>query len=429
MTSLTGDAWSRLNERLGLVERLQTSADPVYLGAEFIKEATGREPRLMCKFDTRESRPRVLSEATVLPVNNGTYVVLAGDGYADVPAPARVKYWRPPEWALRLCTLPWKSGPSSESQALDMATATGLLHDFLRDPGACLTVRGRLRSPKFSFEFDTRHGSVPVTVDGVQVEVDSGFEGAELHLIEAKLGARTNFHIRQTYYPLRMWERLLPSKARSAVFLTWSNRCFSLRKVRFEPSECYHGLRFTDSVDYYLDEPGPIPTFEELLSSTDEEDASLLPFPQADDVRRVIDVVDAVEAGVTARTGIAMRFDVNERQADYYANAAAYLGLVRRGDGGFEQTELGRTYVGLSFASRQATLLRQMARRPVFRQAMALVSAKGVLPSQDQVSEWISLSTGLTGNTSIRRARTVLSWIRWAQQASNPTQLDLFDRR
>ncbi len=130
MANLTGDAWQRLSERLDLTTRLLESGEPIIVTAETIKEITGREPRLMSKFDTRESRPLALAQATILPVTNGTYAILSGDGYADVPPPTAVKHWRSPTQATRLGTLPWKTGPTSESQVLDMAGATGLLHDF-----------------------------------------------------------------------------------------------------------------------------------------------------------------------------------------------------------------------------------------------------------------------------------------------------------
>ncbi|HMA95617.1 MAG TPA: hypothetical protein VKP30_23170, partial [Polyangiaceae bacterium] len=171
MASLTGDAWQRISEHLQLSERLAASCEPVVVSADAIKQLTGREPRLMSKFDTRESRPPALADATILPVTNGSYAILPGDGYADVPAPSLVRHWPPSKAAARLGSLPWITGPTSESQILDMANATGLLQDFLGDDGACLTIRGRLRSPRFEFEFDTPHGRAPLTVEGVQIEV------------------------------------------------------------------------------------------------------------------------------------------------------------------------------------------------------------------------------------------------------------------
>jgi hypothetical protein len=425
MANLTSDAWDRLSKHLDLPARLSNSAEPVIVTAEVIKEISGREPRLMSKFDTRESRPAALAQATILPITNGTYAIVSGDGYADVPAPKVIKRWHAERAASRFGSLPWRSAPMSEAQALDMASASRLLHDFLGDEDACLTIRGRLRSPQFGFRFATPSGSVPLSIDGVQIEVDSGFEGSSLHLIEAKLGARTNFHIRQLYYPLRMWTTLMPEKSVSAMFLTWSNRCYSLRKFRFDPLDDYHALVNSDAVDYYLDEPGPIPSLDVLLDSTSEEDCTGLPFPQADDVRRVIDVVDAVSTGIVSRTGLAVRFDINERQADYYANAAAYLALVHRGEAGFQLTPLGAQFATQGYTDRQALLLRQIARRPVFRQAIATLCSSGVLPHRQQVADWVSVSTGLTGRTPFRRAATVLAWARWAEQAAQPVQLEL----
>jgi len=425
MASLTGDGWHRLSKHLQLSERLAASCEPILVSADLIKQLTGREPRLMSKFDTRESRPPALADATILPITNGSYAILPGDGYADVPAPSSVKHWRPSKSAARLGSLPWETGPTSESQILDMATATGLLHDFLGDEDACLTIRGRLRSPRFEFEFDTPHGRAPLTVDGVQIEVDSGFEGSGLHLIEAKLGARSNFHVRQLYYPLRMWAELLPGKPIYALFLAWSNRCYSLRKFWFDPIQRYHSLLLTKSVDYYLDEPGPVPSLEQLLETTVEEDCPL-PFPQADDVRRVIDVVDAVAAGVVTRPEIASRFDINERQADYYANAAAYLGLIHRVQAAFEPTAVGKQFVSHSFSARQTLLLRQLLQRPVFRSAAEALCTTGGHPTKERIAEWISATTLLSGETTLRRASTVAAWVRWAEQATRRKQLELY---
>src|SRR6185503_14404244 len=97
------------------------------VSADQIKTVTGREPRLMAKFDTRESRPQALASSTVLPLSNGAYALVAGDGYFDVPAASSVKHWPTPTIKKRLQTLPWQAGPSSESQALDMAVASGML--------------------------------------------------------------------------------------------------------------------------------------------------------------------------------------------------------------------------------------------------------------------------------------------------------------
>jgi hypothetical protein len=415
----TSEAWERLFQELALGARLAETG-LVEISAEQIKATSQREPRLMTKFDTRESRPAALAGVTILPLTNGSYALLRGDGYADVPAATAVKHWTSFEGGRTLVTLPWRTGPSSESQALDMAVATGLLQDFLGEPDARLTIRGRLRAPRFEFRFRAEREDVPLTCDGVQVEVDSGFEGQAIHLVEAKLGTRTNFHVRQLYYPLRMWSALVPRKPVTAAFLSYSNRCFSLRSFRFEPSEHYHAILPVAATDYLLDEPSVVPSLAEIHASTRVEPPPPgIPFPQADELSRVIDVVDAVAAAVNTRAEIALRYEFDERQSDYYANAAAYLGLVTRTRRAFELTEIGRDFMTAKLTLRHILVLRQIAARPVFRAVLERVLAQRCLPSTAEVAPLIAEETGLSGATPLRRAGTVLAWLRWAAGITN----------
>jgi hypothetical protein len=415
----TASAWKKLMHALDLERRLANSDTPVIVSAVEIKALSGREPRLMTKFDTRESRPDALKGITILPVTNGEYALLPGDGYADVPLCRSASYKSFSERARTLASLPWQAGPSSESQAIDMAHASGLLDEFFQDRTR-LTVRGRLRSPAFGFEFDTTSGGVPLRVDGVQVEVDAGFEGETLHLVEAKLGTRTNFHVRQLYYPLRMWRALLPEKRVAAAFLSWSNRCLSLRRYEFEPLERYHALRLGDAVDYYLDEPQPIPSLQEVLAATREDKLPEgMPFPQADDLRRVIDIVDAVAQGVSSHEGLARHYEFDVRQAQYYGNAAAFLGLVTRTALGFELDDAAADFARLPRPDRQTLLLRRIASLPIFREVIERLVTTGELESGEVVAELIEQKANLRGQTTLRRARTVLAWVRWCKSLSD----------
>jgi len=414
----TASAWKKLFSELELELRLASPDVPVILSAVDIKALSGREPRLMTKFDTRESRPEALKGVTILPVTNGEYALLAGDGYADVPLCQSASYKSFSERARTLASLPWQAGPSSESQAIDMAHASGLLDEFFSDETR-LTVRGRLRSPAFDFEFAVNAGAVPVHVDGVQVEVDAGFEGETLHLVEAKLGTRTNFHVRQLYYPLRMWRALLPQKPVAAAFLSWSNRCLSLRRYEFDPLERYHALRLSAAVDYYLDEPQPIPSLADVLASTREDKLPEgMPFPQADDLRRVIDIVDAVAQGVCSHADLARRYEFDVRQAQYYGNAAAFLGLVTRTASGFELDEAGADFARLPRPDRQTLLLRRIASLPIFREVIERLVTTGEFEASDVVAELIEQKASLRGQTTLRRARTVLAWVRWCHSLS-----------
>lgn len=430
MVSPTALAWNAIGTELDLARRLEVPGSYVEVTAQQIKKLSKREPRLMTKFDTRESRPGLLRGVTILPLSNGTYALIKGDGYVDVPSTHRLRRWPISARARKWLTLPWDDGPLSESQALDMALATGLLQDFIEED-ARLTIRGRLRSPRFQFLFSSEGRDVDLTADSVQIEVDAGLEGDSIHLIEAKLGARSNFHNRQLYYPYRMWESLIPHKRICAIFLSYSNRCFSLRRYEAPSSLAgspllrYHGLVVTKAVDYHFDELEPAPTLESVLANTELDPAlAPSPFPQADDIRRVIDVVDSVAAGLSLRGDIASRYDLDDRQADYYANAASYLGLLVRRDNGFALSEAGAVYVRLGRGARIASLLHEIARRPVFRQVLEATVLTGKLPSRDVVASLIVEHLPLRGKTPNRRAGTVLAWCRWVL-ANTSTQLSM----
>lgn len=415
--STTSEAWQRLDGHFGIHKRLE-SLDLVYLDANDIKTISGREPRLMTKFDTRCSRPPLLANATILPVTNGRYVLVPGDGYMDIGTGAKIRHWRLPSPATSLRSLPWELGPSSESQALDMALAAGILGDFLEEESLCLTIRGRRRSPAFDFKFH----DVQLAVDGVQIEVDSGLEGRAIHLVEGKLGTRDDFHIRQLYYPFRMWRTLLPDKPTSALFMTWSNHVFQLRRYDFDPAISYHGIRLVSATDYLINNDPRVGTpLEQIIAQASPQPLpSEVPFPQADDIRKVIDVVDAIGKGCRTAEDIALLYDFDRRQADYYVNAAAFIGLVRRDAGAFATTPAGRQFVSSPLAVRNESILTRLATLPVFREALIEAHSGRAGLTTGAVEDWIRRATTLTGATVSRRARTVVAWTRWALDLINP---------
>ncbi len=421
----TSKAWDELFRVLPLRERLLDS-DVATLTADDIKSRTGREPRLMTKFDSRESRPRALHDVTILPSSNGAYALLRGDGYCDLRPADSVRVWSRHQARSDILTLPWATGPASESQALDMAFASGILDDFLLDRDARLTIRGRLRCPAFRYAFQCASRTVELVANGVQIEVDSGFEGQAVYLLEAKLGNRTNFHVRQLYFPLRMWSALVANKPVIAAYLGWSNRRITLRSFRFDPIDLYQSIQPVASVDYLLDEPDRVASLTDLLESTPPDSgAPQVPFPQADDMRRVIDIVDAIGCGVSGRAALASRYGFDGRQADYYANAAAFLGLLEREQGTFGLSRLGRQFVAAPLNRRHEILLRQIVARPVLRQVAEYIAESSTLPALDAITEIVATRTGLSRGTPLRRAKTVLSWFKWVRQVVEPDALSV----
>lgn len=426
MKNDTSNAWSVLSRSLALAKKLDNN-EIVVVSATMIKRTTGREPRLMTKFDTRESRPASLRNWTILPISNGDYALLPGDGYFDLPAAGVPVPWQLPPLAASIKTLPWKGSVQSESQSIDMAFASGILSDFLGDEALYLTIRGRLRSPKFDFSFLAGTTHFSFSSSGVQVEVDAGFEGKNIYLIEAKIGSRSNLHVRQLYYPFRMWNELVPDKKVSTVFLTYSDRVFSLFEFEFSPKTEYNSIRLKRRKDYLLSDSAErglrIPSLQAaMLSTRPRRLPSSVPFPQADDIRKVIDVVDAVGNDISTTKDIALLYDFDPRQADYYRNATTFMGLTERAKipGHFRLTRLGKKFVAGSYERRVELLISSLSALPVFREGLEYMVDNDSVPDRERIAGWIYEKTNLAGTTPLRRAATVQSWLQWIKNMATP---------
>ena len=81
------DGWAQLEAGLKL-RRHDFDRAPLLVTADRIKELTNnKEPRLLCFHDVRERRPEIFQELGLfmLPVRNGEYAILRGEGYHDLP--------------------------------------------------------------------------------------------------------------------------------------------------------------------------------------------------------------------------------------------------------------------------------------------------------------------------------------------------------
>lgn len=416
----TNQAWLKLDQQLLIRERL-AAGKSVVISARQIKQFTGREPRLMMKFDFRAQRPSVIRNATILPVTNGEYVIVPGDGYHSIEMQSgAVSLWELTDENLQLETLPWHDGPVSESQLIDMAHASGILREFLSEKSLHLTVRGRRRTPGFSFQFNSGKIHHDVHVDGVQVEVDAGYEGEALHLLEAKMGVRNDFHVRQLYYPLRMWHLIVPHKKIKTVFLSYSDKVLSFRLYEFLNLEYFHSIQLVKSLDITFDQDVAVPSLDQVLRKIRPgAPPPGVTFPQADDLAKVLDLLDAVAAGITDVEGLINRYEFSERQVSYYTSAGKYIGFLNPNTRERELTALGEKFVRSSRLTRRTMVMEALAALPVFREMLEHIAATGdVNQRRDEIATDISLAAAsqklpLNQETTKRRASTVISWGRW----------------
>ena len=204
---------------------------PFPLSAQQIKDATKdfpktgqREVRILCYQAERKDRPQVFSDngLFLLPVRNGHYVIVRGEGYidiSDITSPP-VEFTPKAEFELQTSLV-----GDSEMQHLDFAHASGILEDFVGEGKLYLTIRGRKYTPEFKF----RVGDSNILTKGVQTEVDAGYEGEDVVvLIEGKNTKMQDTIIRQLYYPFRKWgietsKRIIPMffEKRGDEYMFW----------------------------------------------------------------------------------------------------------------------------------------------------------------------------------------------------------------
>lgn len=228
-------------------------AGPYVLTADDIKKAVGgfrstsdREVRTLCKQDTRNSRPTVFKEngLFILPKKNGSYYILKGEGYVELP-----KIGTPIEDYIKKLSFDLESSlvGDSEMQFVDFAYANSLIRTFMNDESLVLTIRGRKYTPSFSFKV----GNHCLSVEGVQTEVDAGYEGKNsIVLVEAKNSRAKDTIIRQLYYPYRQWSINTTKPVKTLFFekaIIKGENIFNLWLFEFTDKQDYNSIKLIRS--------------------------------------------------------------------------------------------------------------------------------------------------------------------------------------
>ena len=225
------------------------SATQIKRACQRFKETGEKEVRILCKQDSRENRPDIFikNKLFLLPVKNGYYNIIKGEGYVDIPEIKKEVIVYSSKLDFRLDTT--KIG-DSEMQHLDYAYATSLIRTFTNDPSLVLTIRGRKYTPDFEFYV----GKQLIKVSGVQTEVDAGYEGKnQVVLIEAKNFSAANVIIRQLYYPFRQWQEHTKKKVITLFFdKVRGENTYSIWQFEFKDSKNYNSIALVKSDKYKI---------------------------------------------------------------------------------------------------------------------------------------------------------------------------------
>lgn len=427
------EAWELLLEKYNIIDEIKENG-VFHIKANQIKEF--KEPRLMSKWDSSEQLPKPLKEnkINILPDSRSSYVL--GDFllYEDIP-----------ELKEHITKMPFVELPeyetididniTSEANAINVLVLTRILDDFLSTEDNASTFNGRMGTGTFEFNVNTvRKTKQYIKVNNAQCEIDGGFENDEsVVILEAKNVVHKDFHVRQLYYPYRLWSKRVKKTIR-LVFSIYSNKIFRLFEYKFEDINDYSSIKLVQTQNYSLQDTSiSIEELKDIKRNTvikyddNMNNKDLPPFIQADNFDRIISLLENMYDNPMNDEEIAelMHFGVNfnnnkpvYRQSQYYYNAGKYLGLfekVRDLEKGTTSclTKLGRTIYKLQYKERQLRLVSLILEHKIFNEFFDYVINNGDIPDKNIVRHRMRELNVCNESQIDRRATSVRKWLCW----------------
>jgi hypothetical protein len=414
--SAIDDAWLSVIEEFDLDETIRVNGVAKVAASDLNRF---RQARLMAKFDHSVSLPSSLKSRgwAVLGISNSEYLVGPLTVFQELPRATHADEVRFIEPRRDLETLD-PSNISSESDAILLAHAAGILDDFIGEP-TTFTTFGRMRSETFEFTIENKlTGSTSVSVSGTQIEIDGGFEGTNtFSVIECKNHPSDDFNLRQLYYPYRAWSDRI-SKLVSPIFMIYANDIFDLYKYEFEyPDDINSGVVIDHGRYSVIDVRLSLQVLFGFANNTVKNQNLIGPFPQADSFERVLDLVSKCNGKRIDKNEIADIYNFDSRQADYYSSAAKFLGLLEERDGGLYRTNMANSIwesEGNAKYMKLASLLLSVG--PIsetFIHGNRFTRA-GFSTAYAQEALGRSIYGQSLGESTLsRRAKTIVNWCQW----------------
>lgn len=416
--------WEALFEKYNILEKIDEHGT-FEVSAKQIREFG--VPRLVVKFDHHSQLPDIFSEneITILPNTRGTYILGRFEVYKNVKyekdiVPKKMSF---PPFIHSIDA----NEISSESGALHAAYVSGMIDDFIGEK-TIPTVSGRMSSRQFNFFIRNNDEKyIEFELNNSQVEIDAGYESKNsLVLCEAKNHRIDDFHIRQMYYPYRLFKEKNIGKEIRNIFFTYSNDIFSFFEYDFEDLTKYNSLTLQRQSHYMLaaDSISKDDIYYLLKNVKLVYEPKEIPFPQADTFNRIIDLCTLLLDGDLTIDEITTNYDFNKRQSDYYQNGAQYLNLIEKYQSEseifFTLTDEGREIMTCDTRNKFLLIADKILSHKPFRDALKLHFQK-TPRNFDKISltkkEIVTImkSAGLTYSdvTLGRRASSIRGWINW----------------
>ncbi len=414
---LNDRAWEQLFDKYHILDEISNNGS-FTISAEQIKEF--REPRLMTKFDHKVNLPKVFANngLAILPITRGDYIISSFGAYKEFETPSgNIQRVSIPAYIQSLMP----QFLVSEAISLNCAYACGILNDFLEDEYIVSTVSGRMGSGDFEFDISTSFGTKQLSVSNSQIEIDAAYEGINyLSLFEAKRDLSDDFLVRQLYYPFRVWSSRV-TKPVKPVFLIFSNGIFYLYQYQFEIPGSYNSLHLIKQKNYIIETEIALSDIENLLYTVRLTQEPDIPFPQANSMARIINLIELLNAKPMTKDDITSEYAFDSRQTNYYTDAGRYLGLIDKERDNerniiFQLSRLGRHIMKLPYKERQLAIATQILQHRAFKDTLRLHLQCGEMPDASaivQIMKSAELYHVDADSTYYRRSSTIIGWVNW----------------
>lgn len=427
------EAWKIILDKYDIVDKVNKDGFFEIKAAQ-IKEF--KEPRLMAKWDSSESLPGALKSKNlnILPNSRSSYIISDFKLYQGIPELTehitKMQKVEVPEFeSINIKNI------TTESNAINVLQLSNILDDFLLEDDNVSTFNGRMGTGIFSFNVD-RHRGIPIkiNVQGAQCEIDGGMENDNsVVIIEAKNVVYSDFHIRQLYYPYRLWKTKVNKPIR-LVFSIYSNQIYRLLEYEFTELKNYSSIVLVKEKNYSLQDTDI--TNEDLLNVfrntkveyTDNlDDSPIAPFVQANSFERVISLLEVLATDNKTKEEVADIMQFNERQSDYYFNAGKYLGMFEKisdvdelGDRKtyMKLTTLGSKIYDMPYKKRQLALVWRILQHQIFNDLFKTAFDSGIIPDKKYVVNKMK-ELNVCEKSMGRRSSSVIAWLNWIFSLTN----------
>lgn len=422
------DAWEALLKKYNIVEEIEKNGI-FHIKASQIREF--KEPRLMAKWDSTKALPLALRDRkiNILPDSRSSYIMGDFILYQEIPELIE-NVTQMDQVVLPELESIDVNNISSEANAINVLIISGILDDFLETDQNVATFNGRMGTGEFDFFVDTyAHDKCKISVNNAQCEIDGGFENeSSIVIMEAKNVVHPDFHVRQLYYPYRLWEKKVRKPIR-LVFSVYSNMIYRLFEYRFTDLEDFSSIELVKAKNYSLQDTSI--TIDDLIGvrkdtfvkTDDNMKNTKIPFIQADSMSRIISLLENLYENPMTIGQVTEFMQFEERQSYYYIAAGTYLGLYEKHKEDkqtiVELTSLGREVFKMNYKQRQLKIVSLMFEHRIFAELFDEMTETGEMPEKANIMEKMREYNVCNESQIGRRSGSVSSWIKWVFSLTN----------